>query len=245
MNPSSGSHFDPASSLLGNYSSFDGTVEFYGRINALLRPDYCVVDLGAGRGAWWSGDKAPYRRELRRIRGKVAKFIGADVDPVVLQNPTTDENILIQEGAVPLPANSVEMVICDFVFEHILDPERFRCEVDRILKPGGYLCARTPHALNYVTLAARLIRNSQHARWLAMVQPSRQAQDVFPTAYRLNTLRAVEAQFAGWHNYSYVYPTEPSYYFGQKWMHTGLSLMHKFMPNVVSGNIFAFLQKPF
>lgn len=35
----------------GGYTSRDGTVEFYGRVQALLRPTMHVLDFGAGRGA--------------------------------------------------------------------------------------------------------------------------------------------------------------------------------------------------
>lgn len=35
----------------GGFTRMDGTVEFYTRVNALLRPDMTVLDFGAGRGA--------------------------------------------------------------------------------------------------------------------------------------------------------------------------------------------------
>ena len=40
-------------SALGGYTAYDGTIEFYGRIKALITPEMRVVDFGAGRGAWY------------------------------------------------------------------------------------------------------------------------------------------------------------------------------------------------
>ena len=66
--------------MLGGHSPLDGTVEFYGRVNAFLQPQFVVVDLGAGRGAWTADDARLYNRSLRWLRGKVARVIGLDVD---------------------------------------------------------------------------------------------------------------------------------------------------------------------
>ena len=77
--------FYPGNNLLDNYHELDGTVEFYGRINAILK-NHHVLDIGAGRGSWYYMDKSFYRRNIRDIKSKVKHFIGADVDKVVLEN---------------------------------------------------------------------------------------------------------------------------------------------------------------
>ena len=41
-------HFDSSDGLFGGFSSLDGTMEFFTRVNVLLEPDYTVLDLGAG-----------------------------------------------------------------------------------------------------------------------------------------------------------------------------------------------------
>jgi hypothetical protein len=40
----------------GGFTKYDGGLQFYGRINALLRPDMVVLDLGAGRGRQFDTD---------------------------------------------------------------------------------------------------------------------------------------------------------------------------------------------
>ena len=236
--------YDPADEMLGGFTSRDGTVEFYNRVNALLQPGIKVLDLGAGRGAWYYTEKAQYKRMLRNLKGKVGEYIGADVDAAVLSNPTTDRNLLIKDGQLPLEDGEVDVVICDWVLEHIVDVASFKRELDRVLKHGGLFCARTPHSLSYVSLAARAVRNSSHVKWLRWVQPNRKAQDAFPTAYHCNTRRAVSRCFDGWENYTYLYTAEPSYYFGRKPVFRLMNAMHKLAPRVMTGSLFIFMRKP-
>jgi SAM-dependent methyltransferase len=235
--------YSPDDRLLGGYSSLDGTVEFYGRVTAILEPHFKVLDLGAGRGAWHSEDKSSFRRSLHDIHSKVAEYVGADVDQAVLTNPTTTKNVVIRDGVVPLGDGEFDVIICDYVLEHIVDVESFRNEVSRLLKPGGVFCGRTPHVLNYVSIAARLVKSARHANYLRYIQPGRKAQDVFPTAYKCNTMGRLKTTFAGWGNFSYLYTSEPQYYFGHAGAYHLLSLLHKFAPAFFVGNLFFFLRK--
>lgn len=237
--------FDPATRMIGGFSPLDGTIEFFTRINALLEPHFKVLDLGAGRAAWNTEDRCSSRRGLRDIRSKVAEYIGADVDEAVLTNPTTSRNVVIGvDGHIPLGDKEIDLIVCDYVLEHVLDVDRFRGEVDRILKPGGVFCGRTPHAASYVSLGARLVKNIHHAKWLKWLQPQRKPVDVFPTAYRCNTMRDLERLFAGWDHFSYVYTAEPSYHFGSRSGYAAFAALHKLAPAQFTGNIFAFIRKP-
>jgi hypothetical protein len=63
----------------GGYSRRDGTVAFYTRVNALLAPSARVLDYCCGVGAHISAED-PFTGGLQRRRGKVAEFVGVDVD---------------------------------------------------------------------------------------------------------------------------------------------------------------------
>jgi len=230
--------------MLGGYSSLDGTVEFYGRVNSILRSDFVVLDLGAGRGAWYYEDRCEYHRALRNIRDKVVEYIGADIDPSVLDNPTTHRNVLIAGQHIPIADASADVIIADYVLEHVTDVIAFRDEIARILKPGGLFCARTPHALNYVVITAHIVKNARRTWLLRWAQPYRKTEDIFPTAYRFNKMADISRIFAGWENYSYVYTAEPQYHFGNKIAFSLFSLIHGFAPKSVTGNIFVFVRRP-
>jgi hypothetical protein len=78
----------------GGFDRYDGTIQFYQRFNALLRPDFVVVDFGAGRGRIHVDDPIAYRRGLTSLKGKVKEVIGVDVDSAVTTNPAIDRAII-------------------------------------------------------------------------------------------------------------------------------------------------------
>lgn len=236
--------YNPFAQLPGGFSPQDGTLDFYGRINALLRPDMIVLDLGAGRAAWFEDDPIAFRRDVRNLKGKVARVIAADVDPAVLENRAVDESVLIADGLIPVADASIDLIVCDYVFEHVEEPVAFAAEIGRILKPGGWLCARTPHRNNLVSVAARRVSNKRHAAVLRKVQPDRKEIDVFPTVYRLNTRAAIRRAFPGWRDTSFVFRSDPAYFFGRKAMFKLITATSHFLPSSLIGNIFVFLQKP-
>ena len=145
-------NFNPGENLLGNFHELDGTIEFYGRINAILKDSDSVLDLGAGRGSWYSLDKCSYRREIRNLKKKVKYLVGIDIDDAVLENPTTHKNMTMSLNKIPLENNSMDIIVADWVLEHVQNPTEFTSEIDRVLKPGGIFCARTPHKYKYVSI---------------------------------------------------------------------------------------------
>lgn len=236
--------FRASDRMLGGFTEADGTLEFYGRVNAALEPAMTVLDLGAGRAEWFEDDPCEWRRAMRLLRGKAARVVAADPDPAVLGNRASDEQVVMVDGRLPLPDASVDLAVADYVLEHVEDPAAFAAEIDRVLRPGGLFCARTPHALSYVALAARLVPNGLHAALLSRVQVARKEEDVFPTRYRMNSRRAIARRFAGWTDYSYVYAPSPAYYFGRRWLFRVFDAVHRGLPPAASGLVFAFLRKP-
>ena len=138
-------------SKFGGYSDIDGTIAFYLRVNSLIKPEFEVLDIGCGRGEYQE-DPVDIRSSLRVLKGKVKKVSGLDVDDAGFNNPYIDEFHLLKGDEWPIPDQSVDMILTDWVLEHISDPNAFFNEVDRVLKPGGYFCARTTNTVSYTHL---------------------------------------------------------------------------------------------
>ena len=230
----------------GGFTRLDGTMAFYTRVNALLRPDSVVLDYGAGRGAALHDDNCPYRKHLRSLRGRVAKVIGVDVDRAVLTNPGLDEaHVIDPAGTLPIPDESIDLVLADFVFEHVSDPEHCARELTRVLRSGGWLCARTPNRWNYVAVVARLLPERLHEGALRRVQPERRMEDTFPAFYRMNSLSTLAGLFPSsrWDDASYAISAEPAYLPRKRWVWNVALFIDKFLPNSLQSNILVFKRK--
>lgn len=199
----------------GGFSRVDSTVEFWGRVNALLPEDgsAVVLELGAGRGRFLE-EAVPYRRRLQHLALRCRRVIGLDVDPAVLANPAMHErHVIAPDGPFPLPDESVDLVVSDWTFEHVTDPAATASEIARVLKPGGWVCARTPRKWGEIGVAARLVPNRLHTRVLRLLQPRKAERDTFPTAYRLNSRAALRQWFPTdrFAHHSYELEPQPAY----------------------------------
>jgi SAM-dependent methyltransferase len=230
----------------GGFSSVDGIIEFYGRINAILTSEMTVIDFGAGRGKDAVDDTVAYRRSLRRLKGKARTVIGADIDIAIAQNPSLDSAVLIQDSApLPFATSSVDLVLSDYTFEHVNDPVAVAKEIDRVLKPEGWICARTPNRWGYIALGATIVPNRLHIAFLRFLQPARKAGDVFPTRYRLNTRKTLAELFPAelYDDYSYYYDPEPSYFGTSVVFNKIARTILKFVPLRCAALLMVFKQK--
>jgi len=231
-------------SKYGGFTDVDGTIVFYSRVNSLINNSSVVLDVGCGRGQY--GDDTVYiRRGLRVLKGKCAKVIGVDVDPAAAANQFIDEFHLLTDTRFPLSDGSVDLCVCDNVLEHVQNPDSFYAECKRVLKPGGYLCIRTPNVISYVGLASRLIPNRHHSSVVCKVQERRKEEDVFPTLYRCNTIRAVRRMMDkyGFDHCVYGYDAEPSYLSFSRLFYFLGALHERYAPRCLKTAIFAFAQK--
>ena len=230
----------------GGFVHRDGTVAFYSRVNALVRPDTILLDFGAGRGAPHLEDPCEYRRRLLGFRGKVARVVGVDVDPAVLSNPSLDEaHVLEIGGPLPLSDASVDLVLADWVFEHLPDPKATAAEFERVLRPGGWICARTPNRWHYQYLAARVIPEALHGRVLGWVQPERREIDVFPKHYLANDVSVVRKLFPSrsFLNCTYTFQPPPAYLPQIRAIWSLGLLLDAMMPPMLRANLYIFAQK--
>src|SRR5256885_3725385 len=161
---------------------------FYGWVRQYTTAQTVMLNLGAG-------GPAP-RHKIRVFKGEVARVMGADIDPEVLHNPELDEaRIIPANGMLPFEDNIFDVVLSDWVVEHIANPFHFLGEVRRILKPEGSFFFRTPNKHHYVGLIARLTPHWFHELVANRARGmSTDDHEPWPTYYRLNSRKAIQAE---------------------------------------------------
>jgi SAM-dependent methyltransferase len=228
-------------SKFGGLTDIDGTIVFYTRVNSLLNPSFTVLDVGCGRGVGQE-DPVEISRNLRKLRGKVKKVLGIDVDREARENPFIDKFYLLDSDCWPLDNDAIDLIVCDDVLEHTTNPNKFFLEARRVLRNNGYLCIRTPNAWNYIAIFSRLIPNRYHSKIMPKVQSCRKEEDVFPTVYRCNTIRKIKAMMDlhGFESVVYGHEAEPNYLSFSKFAYWLGVLHQKFAPGFLKPAIFAF-----
>lgn len=195
-------------------SGFDSLVPFLSTAHLLAGEARVVVEVGCGRGAMVDPGRG---RPFQDLRGGGRRVIGIDVDPAGVQNPAVDEFRLIEHDRWPLDDGEVDLAVSDWTLEHVERPAAFVAELTRVLRPGGAFVARTVSRHSVLSLVSRSVPNAKHARVLEKVQPGRQARDVFPTMYRMNTRKDLAALLdrdfewtvahrGGLHHYAHPWP---------------------------------------
>jgi SAM-dependent methyltransferase len=185
---------------------YDGTAAFYSSVRARLTPQSRVLNLGAG---------PPTGDPVRILKGEVAELVGADVDRCVLSNPELDRAVLIEDGRLPLDSAAFDLILSDYVFEHVRDPARFLAEAFRVLKPGGSLMFRTPNRFHYVAIISALTPHRVHTLLAnaARAKP-RGSQAPWRTCYNLNDVQTLRrrGRDAGFARLAVTFvETEPAY----------------------------------
>ena len=160
----------------------DGTSRFANLINSKIRPEYQILDLGAG-----SGKVGPVN-----FQGQVRSVIGIDRDSYIGSNERIDYSVIGLAERLPFRSGSFNVVFSDWMIEHLAHPEAVASEVYRVLGPSGFFVFRTGNVRHYsYAIAAdtphwfhHLVAN--RARGLAQ-----DGGDPHPTYYRMNTPETV------------------------------------------------------
>ena len=146
-----------------------------------LMPDIVVLDIGCGRGG-----------VLEQL-GNIVQFpIGIDPDWLSLAEHRLSDlpRAVATADQIPLKSESVDIVLCSWVLEHLSDPQHTFGEIARVLKPGGAFCFITPNKNSPVAWLNRVARPFQH--FLVPFFYEREESDTFPVLYRANSHLAIK-----------------------------------------------------
>jgi SAM-dependent methyltransferase len=151
-------------------------------VKSKLTGESVFVDAGCGHSAELGLNVCKYARWTLGVDS-----VGFDAQAV--RNLTC---IRADLQRLPLADRSVDLVAARSVMEHIDDPLAVYREVQRVLRPGGYFVFLTPSSWDYATIIAKLVPNRYHGKLVRLTE-GRAEVDTFPTFYRSNTIRAINA----------------------------------------------------
>lgn len=91
-----------------------------------------LLDVGCGR--------KPYKKIFRNV----TEYTGMDIENPGHDHSEEDIDVYYDGKTFPFPDNSFDSVLTNQVFEHVFNPTEFLSEINRVLKPNGYLLLTVP-----------------------------------------------------------------------------------------------------
>jgi SAM-dependent methyltransferase len=128
---------------------------------------------------------------LEQLGDLVERPLGFDPDLLSLREhrlPTLPRAQVLADH-LPLRNDSIDLIVCSWVFEHLTDPVTVFRELRRVLVPTGKLIFLTPNSTSLVARLNHLLRPVQSV--LVERLYGRAETDTFPIAYQVNTQSAI------------------------------------------------------
>jgi len=153
------------------------------------------LELGCGHQilpSWIRSSKETEAALVDRTR------ITVGVDPVLEQvrkHSTIQHRVVATIENCPFRNNSFDFISANMVMEHVQDPGRALSEAYRIMDNRGVLVFHTPNYWNYQVFLASLMPQWMKNKLVPILE-GRSDQDVFPTAYKINTVPQIERMAA-------------------------------------------------
>lgn len=165
--------------------------------------DTCsILDIGANDGGFCP--------EVSWIAAHAQKLAGVDPDRAKLEkNPFVSERYYSTLEDAEIPPESFDVLYSIFVFEHVVDEDRFIAAASRILKPGGSMYFITPNGHHYFAFLAHFFdRLKMQRHVLGMVRTKELIESYhYPAVYRLNKPKDIEriGRKHGFQSFEYRY----------------------------------------
>jgi 2-polyprenyl-3-methyl-5-hydroxy-6-metoxy-1,4-benzoquinol methylase len=147
------------------------------------------LDVGGGRQVF------PTHPTLAgQLASRVNKLVAVDPSENVHHNPVAHERhqSLIEEFRADEP---FDLLTLRMVAEHIADPEAAVAALARLTAPRGRVVVYTVNFFSPITAAAGVLPFRLHHPVRRLFWGDAEERDVFPTAYKMNTRRALARLF--------------------------------------------------
>lgn len=157
---------------------FDIYAYYKDAVHKRMRTDQIIVDIGGGK----KSPIAEFKNEYNNLT-----LIAVDISDDELEfNTNVDQKIIADvTKEIPLPDESVDMIISSSVLEHLRGQEKFIQNASRLLKPNGesYFIHVFPSKFALFALINQIIPHGVSRRLVTAVFPKRKSTGVFPAHY--------------------------------------------------------------
>jgi len=154
-----------------------------------IKPDSVILNIGAGRSS-----------RLETFFDLAKKVYGLDPNEKALsENRYISNRIVGRAESIPLTDSSVDIVILEWVMEHIENPERAFKEISRVLKPNGKIIFCTPNTKSPLMFLISLLKKISNPFSQIVIRQTlldREKEEINPAYYRVNTRKKINKIFS-------------------------------------------------
>lgn len=175
---------------------------YLGLMDPLVTGESRILDAGCGPGGL-----------VTQHEGVARLVVGADRYASHFQEPADVANLIESDiGVLPFESNSLDLITCSWVLEHLEAPTQVFAEFYRVLRPGGAVLFITPNKRNYAVWMRQLIPNSISKPIVSAIY-GRNEDFINPTYYRANSFRQIDGALtaAGFRCERFEHLSDPTY----------------------------------
>jgi ubiquinone/menaquinone biosynthesis C-methylase UbiE len=155
-------------------------------VRDVIQPDSAWLEVGCGHDVF-----VPWVRSAVDLTEKCSFVVGIDYDFDSLRKNHLIQNRVVGDLlALPCCDRTFDHITANMVMEHVADPVKALQSIDRLLKPDGVFIFHTPNYWHYWTFFNSLVPQKLKNKLIEFVE-QRSEDDVFPTFYRLNTVKSI------------------------------------------------------
>ncbi|MEA2521668.1 MAG: hypothetical protein QOI81_1314 [Actinomycetota bacterium] len=172
--------------------------EYKRRVEEAVHPGMSILHAGCG----WD------KHGITEPHGQDCSVTGVDLDPRV-GSMFHGEFLLADVTNLPLHDARFDLVVSEYMLEHVSEPASAFREFSRVLRPGGQAIVLTPNLRSYKTIAARVTSHRIHEAAGRIRYGHGHEEDMYPTLFRCNTSNRFRevADEAGLHIDSFTFVT--------------------------------------
>jgi len=155
--------------------------EFDDELAPLITPETVLLDVGCGR-----------KGIMERYVGRTRLAVGVDLSLDALKrNRVLDRLARAEAHRLPFKDHSFDVILTQWLVEHLERPDLACAEMARVLRPGGRMLIVTNSVYHPMMFLSAVLPAGLRDRAKKRVFPPEYEEDTFTTYYRCNSARRV------------------------------------------------------